>query len=426
MRYSNVLRIRSFRDLWLGQAISMLGDALYFVTFAFMVKQITHSSAMVGYVTAVEMLPFLLVSPYAGVLADRLDRKMIMLVSDLACATILLLFAGLIVATKGHPPTWTLFIVVFSTSTVRAFFMPAKNAAIPNLVNSTYLNQANALNGLTQSVMPMISLSISASVISAIFAWSPSTFFATSILLNALSFLGSAIFIVRLPEIRPDRKAHEEMPHVWGDLKAGIRYVRSRRVLWVMLLLQSVLTISISPFFVVYVAVNEAWFGGRPASLSWFECAFCAGMVLSNTWVANLNLKRPGQGYIWALGTVGLCVVAMAFSTSFWLFLFWQAVCGLAIPFVDIPMMTWRQTAIPDEFRGRFNSLMSMVQNGIAPIGLSLGGVMIDKCGIVGSFMIMGFGMFAASMSGLLDREFRSLRIGEEDLIGPTPEPTIA
>ena len=101
----------------------------------------------------------------------------------------------------------------------------------------------------------------------------------------------------------------------------------------------------------------------------------------------------------------------MAFSPSFWPFVFWQAVCGLAIPFVDIPMMTWRQTAIPDEYRGRYNSLMSMVQNGITPIGLCLGGQMVDRVGVVNSFIIMGIGMFLASMSGLLDREFRNLRI---------------
>src|SRR5207253_876223 len=93
MSFRDVLRIRAFRDLWLGQAISQLGDSIYYVAFMFMAQQVTGKIAMVGYVGAMEMLPYLLIGPYAGVLADRLDRRKIMLLSDLTSATALVSFA---------------------------------------------------------------------------------------------------------------------------------------------------------------------------------------------------------------------------------------------------------------------------------------------------------------------------------------------
>lgn len=410
MNYSSILSIRPFRHLWLGQAISMLGDSFYWVTFAFMANYITGSLAMVGMVGAAETIPYLILSPYAGVLADRIDRKQIMLLSDVLCALVLILFATVVMAMHGKIPAWSLLMVASSLSCIRAFFMPAKNAAIPNLVPQNKLGLANGLNGMTQSMMPMIGLSLSATVVASLWARSPANFFASSIALNAVSFLVSAYFIAKLPAILPDRtNVHET--HVWSDLKDGLRYVRSQRVLWVMLILQTMFSLAVSPFFVAYVGANQEWFGGKPSTLSWFECAFFVGMLVSSMVAGRMNLRRPGIGFIWSLAAVGVFVFAMAFSRSFWLFLSWNVCCGLVIPFVDIPMMTWKMTCIPDEFRGRYNSLSSMVQQGTLPLGMALGGVMIDRLGLVTMFIVMGGAMFFAAVSGLLDRDFRNLSL---------------
>src|SRR5512141_456562 len=101
-----LLQYRAFRNLWLGQAISQLGDSIYYVAFMFMAQSVTGSFAMVGYVGAMEMLPYMLFGPYAGVLADRMDRRKVMLYSDLASAAFLLGFAVLVSAFGGSPPTW--------------------------------------------------------------------------------------------------------------------------------------------------------------------------------------------------------------------------------------------------------------------------------------------------------------------------------
>ena len=120
MTYSDVLRIRPFRNLWLGQSISQIGDSLYYVAFMFMVKKVTGSSAMVGYTGALELAPYLLIGPYAGVLADRLDRRAIMLASDLLSALVLLGFSSVLIAGIA-PPAWSILVLAFMLSAVRCF-----------------------------------------------------------------------------------------------------------------------------------------------------------------------------------------------------------------------------------------------------------------------------------------------------------------
>lgn len=408
MTYSDVLRIRPFRSLWLGQAISQLGDAFYFVIFMFMVKKITNDDAMVGFVGAVDTLPFLLFSMVGGTLADRMDRKKLMVASDIICGVALSLFAA-VIALNATPPVWTIFVIAFTLSTVRVFFFPAKNAAIPALVPPESLMTANSLSAATQNVMPMISLSLSASVLALLYDSSPSLFFLCAVAINSVSFFASAAFLATLPTIKPDRERAEVHPA--QDMVEGLRYLGTRHVLKVLMCLQGSLTLLISPFFVVYVAANEQWFGGKPSTLAWFECSFFVAMVFTSILVGRMNVKRAGQGFIWGLATVGLAVVAMAFTRDFWVFLGLQFVCGVAVPFADIPMATYIQSSTPDAFRGRVNSVLNIVRIGLAPIGYSLGGVLVQNAGLANAFIIMGIGMAGSALGGLVDAQFRTLRI---------------
>jgi DHA3 family macrolide efflux protein-like MFS transporter len=410
LHYRDVLRLQTFRRLWLGQAISQLGDSFYFVIFMFMVGKITGSAAMVGFVGAAETLPYLVLSLYGGVVADRIDRRRIMLASDLVSAGVLLAFVAVVFAYHGKPPLATLFVLPFALSTARVFFMPAKSAAIPALVPAENLNAANSLSAATQSAMPMIGLSVSATILAVLYSHSPAVFFGSAVFIDALSFIVSAVFIVGLPPIVPDRE-HSAAAKPWVDLREGVQYVRSRRTLALQIGLGAIFSLCVSPFFVVYVAANEKWFGGRPNTLAWFEFSFTLGLALSSILVGRLQIRHVGHGFIWGLGAVGLFVFAMGFSKSFWLFLSWNFACGISIPFADIPTTTWRAMTVPDRFRGRVNSLQSMVQIGTAPLGMSLGGFFEQRLGLTSAFCLMGSGMLLACLAGLLDREFRTLTL---------------
>jgi MFS transporter, DHA3 family, macrolide efflux protein len=421
---SHLLSIPAFRNLWLGQAISQIGDAFYYVTFMFMVHKLTGSNAMVGYVGAVEVLPYLLFSPYAGVLADRIDRRKIMLWSDLLSGFVLIM---LLVVTLGFgkPPIPVIFVTAFLLSTVRSFFLPTKNATIPAIVPAKHLLAAMSLSMATQNFMQLAGLAVSAGVLAALYQMSPFWFFVCAIGINCLSFFGSAVFIAKLPPVIPEREPGEAERHPLKDFADGISYISKRPVLVTLMVVSMFFSLMVAPFFVIYVAANEAWFGGKPATLAWLEFAFFLGMIGGSISVAKAKVKKPGISFVLGLATVGVGVASLAYSRSFVGFFWWNIVCGLAVPFADIPVKTYLQLTVPDELRGRVNSSLMMLSTGMMPLGMGLAGTMLEIVGLVNGFLIMGIGMGIVAILGLASKSFRTSIMPDEDgapALGKEPE----
>ena len=406
-----VFRIRAFRDLWLGQTISQLGDSMYYVAFMFMAQELTGSIAMVGYVGAMEMLPYLFVGPYAGVVADRIDRRRIMLLSDLCSAGVLLAFAAVSLAYHGKPPSAGLLAIPFALSTMRCFFMPAKSASVPNLVPKDLLTKANALSNGTFNIISLMGLALSATVISQLYQLSPQWFFASLLLLNALSFAGSAVYVSRLPALRPDRE-QAEVKHPLDDFKSGLRYIRGRHDLKMFIVYLSAFRLGVAPFFVVYVAANTQWFGGKPQTLMWLEFAFFAGMMVGTAIAAGLKVKRPTVWFSMELALIGVFLSLMAIP-NLPLFIVVNLICGLVVGAGDVPIMTYLQASVEDAFRGRVNSAKDMITVGIMPIGMVLGGTLLRLTGLVNAFLAMGALMTVAGVAGLLDRRYRNVLMPE-------------
>lgn len=414
LKLPQILEFRSFRDLWLGQSISQLGDAFYFVTFMFMAEKLTGTVATAGLVGALEAIPYLLFSPYAGVVADRMDRRRVMWLSDIVCGVALLMF-GAILAFNASPPVWLLCSVAFLLSTIRCFFLPAKSAAIPNLIPKDKLVEANAFSMTTQSLMPLIGLAFAASLMAPLYAFSARWFFFACVVINAVSFFGSAVYIARLPKIQPERK-DDEQPKVWKDFQLGWNYLKTRRELQIWLVMLTVFRLFVSPFFVVHLAANKEWFGGKPSTLAWFEFSFFAGMIIASPIIGKLKIKKPTIAFSYGLAAVGAFVAAMAISPFFWPYVIWNVLCGLAVPYADIPMNAYMQLSVPDEYRGRMNSVTSMIGMGIMPIGMLTAGWMVETVGIKWALVIMGAGMFFACLAGLLDKAYRDARMPETEV----------
>lgn len=410
-RQSLIATNPAFRNLFLGQAISQIGDALYYVSFMFMVEKLTGSLAMVGIVGAAEMLPFLIFGPYSGVLADRVDRRKILFLTDIASAIILMMLAML--ALISYPvPGWTLVLTGFLTSSVRTFFFPAKNASIPRLVEPKDLQAAFALSMGTQNLMMLMGTAFAATVMASLYAQFPQqTFFIILLTLNSCSFLGSAYFIAKLPPIVPERSANEQ--HAMKEFAEGLRYMKKRYDLLTMMGVSLLFGLAVAPFFVMFVAANKQWFGGQPQTLAWCEFSFFGGMVIGSYAVGRMPSKRPGISFIVGAAIVGVGVLFMAFSRNFYLFCWWNLVCGIAVPFIDVPKQSYLQSTVPDAFRGRVNSVLTMTNTAVMPIGMAGAGALLKRFGLVFMFLLMGSFMTVASLLGLLGKDFREARMPE-------------
>lgn len=421
MNYS-VFKHKGFRDLFLGQAVSQIGDALYYISFIFIVGKISGSDTTVGWMGASEVLPFALLSGYAGVMVDRWDRRLVLLYTDLFCG-IALLQLSLYSFLRGSISLPSLFVIAILLACARCLFFPAKNAAIPRLVPPDQVTDAFAVSLGLQNVMMMAGTAISAGVLAALWKADKLVFFHSIVLLNATSFLVSAWFVAKMPKVEPQKEAHEEGHTASQQLVSGLNYIWNRKDLVTLMVTTLCFSLAVSPFMVTFNAANNRWFGGTPATLALSEFFFFGGMILGTWGVGKWRQTHPGRAFTCSLAIVGLSVVVMAFGTSFPLFAAANMMCGVAIPFGDVTIRSYLQLSVPDSFRGRVNSIQNSLWTIMMPIGMISAGGSITKFGIQSTFLGMGVLMALTFFVGLLGREFWNAKmpVGDDSKV-PNPE----
>src|ERR1044072_7782128 len=222
-------RNRSFRQLWLGQVVSQMGDWFDTIALYTIILRLTGSGRDVGLLLVARFVPSFFFGPISGVIADRFSRQRIMIVSDLLRAAVVLGFLFV----RRPDQLWIIYVLTVFQLGLSTFFEPAKTAAIPSIVEDRELVAANAISSVTWSAM----LTIGAAIGGLITGW-----FGTDVafILDAGTYLLSATLIanIRLPK-RPKRERRKlSIGRLLGITETidGIRYVKDRaRVLALLL-----------------------------------------------------------------------------------------------------------------------------------------------------------------------------------------------
>jgi MFS family permease len=228
--YLQLLRTnRNYRRLWYGQVVSQIGDWLDSVALFTLTLNLTGSGQAVGLLFLAEFLPGAAVGPFAGVIVDRLPRKLVLIASDLGRAMVVLL----LLLVRGPEDLWLLYLAVVAKVSLTAFFEPARSAILPALCSREELVAANAISGATWSAMLALGAALGGIVAGTLGV-------ETAFLLDAASFLLSAALIatVRVPRRRvADRSGELERPAphprmgargALSELRAGLHYVLTR------------------------------------------------------------------------------------------------------------------------------------------------------------------------------------------------------
>lgn len=213
---------RNFRLLYIGQAISQLGDWFNAVAVFALLLDLTGSATAVAWMMVVQFLPMAIVGPVAGVVVDRVDRRRLMISTDIIRGILIL---GLLLV-QQREQVWIAYVVTALCVSAQAFFEPARTATIPNVTSADELMPANALSSATWSAM----LAIGASVGGLVTVLSGRN---VAFLINAASFFASAWFVSRTrydstPPPADPRKANLATLTGIPDMLEGLRYVRQR------------------------------------------------------------------------------------------------------------------------------------------------------------------------------------------------------
>lgn len=258
--YLNLLRNnKRVRQLWFAQIVSELGDWLNFVALIQIIKQFSGSAQASGLLIILQMMPLVIFSPFSGALADRFDRRKIMIVADLLRAGVVL---GLLTIHKADQ-LWLLYLLSAMQFSLTAFFEPARSALLPNLAKGEELIQANALTGVTWSIILALGGALGG-IISDLFGNQ------IAFLVDSATFLLSAGILLRLNvEAKPQSDNKETKQIKDTSFLAVVPYLRARPQVLAVMLIKSGICLTGGGVFLLSVVYGQQIFPiGKDGSIS--------------------------------------------------------------------------------------------------------------------------------------------------------------
>lgn len=383
---------RGFRQLWLGQVVSQMGDWFNTIALYTIILNLTGSGRDIGLMMVARFLPSFVFGPLSGVLADRFSRRSIMIASDLLRALVVLGFLFV----RRADQLWILYVLTVAQLALSTFFEPAKTAAIPSIVSDRELVAANAISSVTWSVM----LTLGAAVGGIVTGW-----FGTDVafVLDAFTYLLSAALIarVRVPKRPRHPKQKLTIYRMLGisETIEGARYVKQRRRVLALLLVKPAWGLG-GGILTLLAVFGEQIFpvGGSPAT--GIGVLFAARGI--GTAVGPIVARRiAGEGKTRMQNSIGIAFligglfyIAFGAASSFILALVVLGIahCGGSILWVFSTVLL--QRGVEDEFRGRvFGAELALLTLTMAVSNYATG-EMLDRLAMSPRVIAIGLGAF--------------------------------
>ncbi|HWF90223.1 MAG TPA: MFS transporter [Pyrinomonadaceae bacterium] len=407
---------RSFRQLWLGQVVSQMGDWFDTIALYTIILKLTGSGRDVGLLMVARFVPSFFFGPISGVLADRFSRQRIMIVSDILRAVVVLGF--LLVRRPEH--LWIIYVLTVFQLGLSTFFEPAKTAAIPSLVEDRELVAANAISSVTWSAMLTLGAALGGFITS---------LFGTDVafILDAVTYLLSAALIasIRLPKRQKRERQKISVGRLLGITETieGIRYVKDRpRVLAALLVKPAwglgggILTL-LAVFGEKIFPVGKDAAGGIGVLFAARGIGTAVGPIVARRLSGEGNRRMQASiGIAFLIASLFYMLFGSATSFIFALVVLGIAHCGGSILWVFSTVIL--QRTVVDNFRGRvFAAELALVTLTMAASNY-VTGELLDRFQISPRIVTVGIGMLFL-MPGLVwfitqrwwDREERVARV---------------
>jgi MFS family permease len=371
-RAFTAMSYRNYRLYFWGQFVSLFGTWMQMTALGFLVYQMTHSAAYLGLVGFASGLPTWLFMLYAGVIADRFSRRRLMIITQTLMAVLAFVLAFMTFSRLIRP--WQIILFAFASGILNAFDAPARQAIVTDLVeNKEDLPNAIALNA-TMFNAGSVAGPAMAGVIYALLG--PGWCFT----INGLSFFAviGALWAMTVKSL----PAPESRKSVWKDLREGVQYVFSHRVILIIIAMVA----ATSLFGVTFINLIPAWtvkiFKGNAATNGLLFAARGVGALLSALFIASLGRFRF-KGKLLTLGSFlfPLMLLAFSFTRRLSLSLVMLVGAGAAAIFVFNMTNALVQTLVSDQLRGRVMSIYSLTFFGFTPIGALWIGLMAQRFG---------------------------------------------
>jgi len=415
-----VLAVRPYRYLWTAQVASQLGDACAGIALIYLVSRLSHDPLAIGLVVFAMLLPAVLAGPWAGVLADRVPPRRLMIAADLWR----LIVVGLMVPAARAQSLPALWSLVFLEGVGSAFFSPARAALVPRLVGRSNVSAAVGLSQATSAAVTVVGpglggLLVAVTSVEAVLAFDAATF-----LMSALLLLGA-----RTPD-REAAAASPARPPYFAALGEGFKALRERPALLAVLTVLGVFSMLCGILNTNQAAVLLQEFGLSATQYGSAQAGQGVGAVAGALLAPALIATAGGAGALFAgAGLTGLvmCVVSLV---AVWLqagigaaVYLWAALLGVAVSLVSVTSQTLFMTLAPPQVLGRIAATMQAVTNLANVVGILAGGVLASAFGASTALAWAGGVAAVLSLIGLVSPVGRSVSREEQEarLVGARP-----
>ncbi|MFV0501008.1 MAG: MFS transporter [Bacteroidales bacterium] len=371
--------------IFLGsQAISLFGSSLVQYAILWYITLETKSGTMMMISIVFGFVPTFFLAPFAGVWADRYNRKLLIALSDSMIALSTLLLA--ILFWLGHDYIWLLFLMSAVRAIGGGIQTPAVGAFLPQIVPKDKLFRINGINSSIQAVINLLSPMLAGAVLSIA---SIEAIFLIDVFTATIAVL-SLIFLLKVP---PHAKAMQKQTlSYFADLKAGLSYIKNHGYLKNFFIFCAFFFFLIAPgAFLTPLQVAKSY-GDEVWRLTAIEVAFSIGMMLGGVLISLWKgFKNKIHTMAFATFIMGFSTFLLGLTPLFWIYLGIMFIYGIVIPIYHTPTTVLLQHQVEEEFHGRVFGVLSMIASSTVPMSMLLFGPLADLVKVEWILLISGF-----------------------------------
>lgn len=366
------MRHRNFQLYFGGQLVSNIGTWMQAIAQAWVVYQIGHSELTLGLVAFASAIPTLIISPWGGVVVDRMSRRTLLLLTQ--TGAMLLAFTLAALTFTGVVQEWHVIVLAALLGVVNAFDAPARQAIVPELVGKEDLANAIALNSMMFNSARVIGPAVAGLVLAAVgSAW--------CFTINGISFLAVLIGLW-LMELPPRQEVHHTASP-WQQLVGGMQYAARIREISALILLSLVFSVFGISYSTILPAFIEKTLHQGAVAYGWVNTATGLGAVTGAFLLAHrVSNGRRGQWLVLTNLAFPIILIGFSLVTFYPLSLLLAYGLGLGFMMQFATINTLLQTRVADEYRGRVMGLYTITFFGFAPFGNLLIGFLGENIGL--------------------------------------------
>jgi MFS family permease len=413
------LRHRNYRLFFFGQGLSLVGSWMQWTAMGWLVYELTASKTLLGTVGFVSQIPAVFLASLAGVLADRWNRRRMVIATQTLAAVQAAALAALTLA--GVVQIWHILALGVMIGVVNSFDVPARQSfVIDMLERRADLPNAIALNSFLFNSARLIGPMVAGAAIALMGE-------GLCFLANAVSFLAVIAALLAMRISSPPRQPSQR--HVLREIKEGFRYVLGHASIRLVLLIIALVSLLGMPYSVLMPVFAKDILHGGPYTLGFLAAAPGIGALMGAVFLASRrNTVRMGLVIAIAAGIFGLGLIAFSLSRSLWLSMLILVPTGFGMLVLMAASNTVIQTLVDDDKRGRVMSFWMLAFMGMAPIGAQLAGFLADRVGAPKTVMLGGIVCLIAAVTVGVRLAVEQGRApatppAGEDALGPSADP---